>query len=167
MEQRNRNLKYYHVFTKGQIRSFIVALLVLSMGFNSCSSEPENTPNESVKYPYTFLSVQKEIRELDGKANVMRLYVAKPPVNFDSLKLFCLQEKRNWEDGVVNLVVFFDNEKNAVFPPNITGGYVEASTLKHVMAEYQYMSFNGWRKLTCYEKNEYESVANQIDLRDN
>ena len=129
--------------------------------------KPLVTVKKPSGFPYEFVNIKREAKEKDGDYNVMRLYEATPPVNFDSLKMFCLQEKKMWEDGIINVVVFFDDKKNASFPKKpMTDMNFSDKVAKHITAFYWYTSFNGYRKLTCFKKNMAESRGFDIDLRD-
>ncbi len=132
------------------------------------SALPTSTSTSTPKsYPYEYITGKNEERKLDGKMNTLKVYFAKKPVDRNLLIDFCLNKKGEWENGVINTIVFFDNKKFAKLPKNpVSAGYIDERQLRHIVAQYDNTSFNGYRKLTVYADNAWSSSPEQIDLRD-
>jgi len=96
----------------------------------------------------------------------MELYTVENEINIDTLKMFCLEKKNDFTNGVFHYIIFFDQKENAVFPSNpFTALYgTDENTMKHIKAYYEYNRMNGYSQLNVFEKNSFESPATTIKL---
>lgn len=141
----------------------LLLLLCLLSSITSCESKsPDST---STGNAFTYVDTKKEQRKNDNSYNEMILFTVSESPSLEALKLFCKEKKGEFTDGVFHIVVFFDKKENATFPGNpVTGGYMEENQLKHIKATYTYNKINGYSKLDYYEKNNWESSANVIQI---
>ncbi|MFC5871431.1 hypothetical protein [Chryseobacterium arachidis] len=108
---------------------------------------------------------KQEIRELDGNFNQMTLFEVDKGINLDQLKEYCSTVKPNYSNGYFQILVFFKQPGSARFPNNpLTGLFKEESDLKNIKAVYTINNINGYSKLDYYEKNEWESLAQTINI---
>ncbi|WP_415328525.1 hypothetical protein [Chryseobacterium sp. MMS23-Vi53] len=108
---------------------------------------------------------KQEIRELDGNFNQMTLFEVDKGINLDQLKEYCSTVKPNYSNGYFQILVFFKQPGSARFPNNpLTGLFMEESDLKNIKAVYKINNINGYSKLDYYEKNEWESLAQTINI---
>jgi hypothetical protein len=145
----------------------IIVTFTLTASIMSCGNNKEpktevasfttETP-KLVNYPFNYVNTKKEARKLDDSYNEMILFTCGNKPSLDTLKMFCVDKKQEFTDGIFHIVVFFDNKENAIFPSNpITGGYMDEKPSKHIKAIYTYNKANGYSKLDYYEKNYWES----------
>ena len=107
----------------------------------------------------------KFIDQKNEKQNTMDLYCIDSYTNKDDIIDFCKELKNNYNNGSMHYFVFFDSEEYASFPSNpITGGFIDDSQLKHIKAMFTFNNLNQFSSLTYYEKNELESIPEEIAI---
>jgi hypothetical protein len=126
---------------------------MLLLSLFACSSPGEKTTK--VVIPYQFVDHRRETE--DGLFNQMDLYAYSKELNIDTLTAFCRMKKESFTDtrGTFYYVVIFNDPSNAVFPKNpFTAHYGldEDGAMKNIRAMYEYNRFNGYSKLTIFEK---------------
>ena len=87
-------------------------------------------------------------------------------LNINELKKLCSDNKSSFRTGTDYHLVVFKNKKNASFPDSpITAEYgFEQEKIEHIKARYTYYRGNGYSVLDIYEKNMWESVAEEIKI---
>ena len=148
----------------------IAICLTINIGLNSCGNGNKKNSDEMVltetktKFPYEFLETKKEDTS-DYNYNEMLLYTCGEKPDLENLKLFCIEKKGEFTDGIFHFIVFFDKKENAKFPNNpLTALFMEDSELKHIKAVYTFNKLNGYSKLDFYEKNNLESPAKSLEI---
>ena len=119
-----------------------------------------NSCNNKVNYPFNYVETKKE------DDNEMLLYTCGEKPNFDTITMFCSEQKKDFNTGSMHIVVFFDNKSNAVFPNNpITALHNEESQLKHIKAVYTYNNVNSYSSLITYETNAWEGKSKETIVK--
>lgn len=112
----------------------------------------------------TKINTKKEIRN-DGNFNQMTLFEVDDNISLEELTKYCSEVKPNYNNGYFQILVFFKNADPAKFPDNpVTGMYMEDADLKNIKATYTINNINGYSKLSYYENNSFESLAQNIDI---
>jgi len=102
-----------------------------------------------------------------GHINIMELYCEPVgEINLEELKYLCDVRRRNYEFIQFYYLVVFDSEENAKFPETPFSAMFadEEDTLKHIKAIYTYNVLNGYSVLDVYEKNKWDSPAEEIRI---
>ena len=153
----------------------IFAMLICSCGDRTTNENINSNQNENlalkpqqpaqINFPFEYIDSKKEIRNNDNSYNEMILYACGSKPNIDTLKMFCAIKKKEFTDGVFHIIVFFDKKNNAAFPNNpVTAFYTDEKPSKNIKAIYTFNRVNGYSKLDYYDKNYWESAAQQINI---
>ncbi|WP_079242839.1 hypothetical protein [Chryseobacterium indologenes] len=95
----------------------------------------------------------------------MTLLVVNNNISVEQLKVYCSNVKSNYTDGYFQILVFFKKSNSIAFPNNpLTGLYMEEKDLKNIKAIYTINNINGYSKLDYYEKNNWESIAQTVEI---
>lgn len=121
--------------------------------------------SESGHNDIKLINSKKEIRELDGNFNQMTIFEIDKSTELDQLKDYCSANKSDYTDGYFQILVFFNKPNSARFPDNpITALHNEEKDLKNIKAVYTINNMNGYSKLSYYEKNNWESLVQAVDV---
>ncbi|MDR4952489.1 hypothetical protein REB14_09920 [Chryseobacterium sp. ES2] len=160
---------------------FNILLIAITLIFINCTnnkkdsdtilnSEKESnniTTTEKLKYNNSKIKKidsKKELRN-DGNFNQMTLFVVNNNISVEQLKVYCSNVKSNYTDGYFQILVFFKKSNSIAFPNNpLTGLYMEEKDLKNIKAIYTINNINGYSKLDYYEKNNWESIAQTVEI---
>ena len=137
-------------------------LLALLATIISCTP----TENKSaIEYPYTLIDYKEETT--GGNTNTMEHLTSTGELNLDTLKLYCIDRKKQMNSGLFNYLVFFDSKDNAVFPNTpFTAEYgMDEEPQKHIQAIYTYNTVNGYSQLTFYENNRWDSSPQTFEIQ--
>jgi hypothetical protein len=158
-------------------QTFCLLTIATLIIFGSCDSSNHSSSSENqdpsnnrtgsvVQYPYKYISNKREIRQNDESYNEMTLYVCGNHLSIDTLKMFCKSKRDSISDGVFHIITFFDDEKYAKFTKYpITSMFgVDKLPARHIKADYTFNRDNGYSKLTVYEKNSWDSKAQEFDV---
>ncbi len=98
--------------------------------------------------------------------NLMELACDPVETNRDELEYLCRERSKSSLFTLWYYLIVFDSEENAVFPQTpFTALYSdEEEPQRHIKAIYEYNKLNGYSVLSLYEKNKWESVAEEIRI---
>jgi hypothetical protein len=134
-------------------KNFILLGIVLLV-LLSCTAKLDETP-------FVFIETGHQ------EANQMDLYTYTGEFNIEKLKEICLVKKNMLSSGTFYYLVVFDSKETAVFPKTpYTAEYgMEEEAMIHIKAIYAFNRKNGFSELSTYEKNMWESKANNKTLK--
>jgi hypothetical protein len=109
---------------------------------------------------------RKQEMRADGEFNQMTLFVVDGSITIDELISFCSKNKSDYTDGYLQYLVFFTDRASARFPDNpISAQFMEDRDLERIKAIYALNNFNGYSKLSYYEKNAFVSLSTSVDIQ--
>ncbi len=118
---------------------------------------------KKISYPFEFIDSKTEM--VESHVNRMDLYFSDEKIAIDSLKMFCQEQKQNWDEGMFYLLVVFDSKPYATFPNNpLTSLYSDEVRMRHIKAVYSYNRLNGISRLSIYPDNMWETPPMQIGI---
>lgn len=161
-----------------KINFLFLSLLLVSV---SCGNKKETTTIETqITDPTTLnkdkitsktkhmkiikINSKKENRN-DGDYNQMTLFEVNDHATLDELKDYCLSVKPDYSNGYFQILVFFKKPNSTKFPNNpLTAFYDNEEDQKNIKAVYTINNKNGYSKLDYYEKNNWESLAQEVEI---
>lgn len=135
--------------------SLIIAVLAI---MHSCNN------NNTIDYPYVFLDSKKENIDYPN-FDEMTLMSCGNTLNEDTLKMYCIEQRKKLKDGVFRYIIFFDSDSTAAFPNNpFTALYIDKKHMLHIKAIYERNNINEYEKLIIYEPNMETGKSKIIEL---
>jgi RNA polymerase subunit RPABC4/transcription elongation factor Spt4 len=156
------------------IVAFFIAIIIT---FNSSSDYDRKSKNEprqekqKKQYPFQLLNEKNETLKVGDKTKLNTMYLYEIGDTYIERELidFCIEIRRKMQsyNHISYISTFYDKKENAQFPKQkFTALYgAEEEKQKHIKAFFWYNKVNGYSKLTIYEKNAWESVGREIDIK--
>jgi len=143
----------------------IDSLTMLDLKSQEYNAEPQISPEVAdVNSLIKKIDSKQELRN-DGNFNQMTLFEVNKEISLEQLKDYCSSVKPSYTDGYFQILVFFKKPNTARFPDNpITGIYMEEKDSKNIKAIYTINNINGYSKLNYYEKNNWESLVQTVNI---
>lgn len=140
-----------------QLLAGIITVMALCLG-ESFAAAPEK------QLPYKFVKSKTKATE---HRNVMDLYAFGGDLDPNTLKEFCLEQKKKSTAKVFYYVVIFDAPQNAKFPDTpFTAEYgIDEESLKHIRAIYCYNRVNGFSELRHHNDNIWSNVPKREKIK--
>lgn len=114
---------------------------------------------------FPFQLVDQKYQSPGQNLNKMELYIPTGDIEVEALKQFCLSKKTWARFDDFYFMVLFDKAENAAFPQTpFTAAYSDEQPQKYIKAHYTLNSLNGYSKLHLYEKNKWESIAQEFEI---